>query len=99
MTLIMDPAGDETRALRAAANWRGKRVLEVGCGDGRLTLRLASLGATSILAIDPDAALVREARKTLPERYQGRIRYQVGSVQRLRRPKDLFDIAILSWSL
>ena len=99
MPLVMDPAGDETRALRAAANWRGKRVLEVGCGDGRLTLRLASLGATSILAIDPDAALVRGARKALPERYRARIRYQVGSVERLRRRKDLFDIAVLSWSL
>ena len=99
MPLFMDPAGDETRALRQAVNWRGKRVLEVGCGDGRLTLRLAQLGAKSILAIDPDAALVRGARKALPERYRARIRYQVGSIERLPRRKDLFDIAVLSWSL
>ena len=99
MPLVMDPAGYETRALRQAVSWRGKRVLEVGCGDGRLTLRLAQLGARSILAIDPDAALVRGARKALPERYRARIRYQVGSAERLRKRKDLFDIAVLSWSL
>jgi len=99
MALVIDPAGDEIKALREAGNWRGKHVLEVGCGDGRLTLRLAQLGARSILAIDPDAALVRGARKALPEPYRARIRYQVGSVERLRRRKDLFDIAVLSWSL
>jgi len=99
VALVMDPAGDEIQALKKAASWRGRNVLEVGCGDGRLTLRLAGLGALSILAIDPDAALVREARKTLPERYRGRIRYQVGSVERLRRRRDQFDIAVLSWSL
>lgn len=99
MALVMDPAGDEIKALKKVANWRGKNVLEVGCGDGRLTLRLAGLGAHSILAIDPDAELVREARKSLPNRYRARIQYQVGSAERLRRRKDPFDIAILSWSL
>jgi predicted RNA methylase len=99
MTLIMDPAGAETRALNQAADWRGKEVLEVGCGDGRLTLRLASLGPKSILAIDPDAGLVRDAREWLPSRYRNRVRFQVGSIERLRRRAESFDIVVLSWSL
>jgi 2-polyprenyl-3-methyl-5-hydroxy-6-metoxy-1,4-benzoquinol methylase len=41
MPLRIDPEQNEIRALKSAANWRGKEVLEVGCGNGRLTLRLA----------------------------------------------------------
>ena len=44
MPLVMDPAGNEIRALKKVADWHGKRVLEIGAGDGRLTLRLAALG-------------------------------------------------------
>ena len=45
MSIIIDPEGKEIAALRRLAHWGGVRVLEFGCGDGRLTLRLASLGA------------------------------------------------------
>jgi len=99
MTLIVDPARDEVRALRKAVNWRGKRVIEIGCGDGRLTLRLASLGPLQIQALDPGAKLIRAARKSLPERYSQRIHYQVGHAERLKFPPNMFDVAVFSWVL
>ena len=34
---MKDPEGAEVEALAALAVFSGKRVLEVGCGDGRLT--------------------------------------------------------------
>ena len=37
MPLVMDPAGSEIRALRKTVQWRGKRVLEIGCGTGHFT--------------------------------------------------------------
>lgn len=99
MALIIDPAKDEVRALKKAADWRGKRVLELGCGDGRLTLRLASLGPSKIEAVEPDAKLVRTARKNLPERYSKQVRYRVGSTQQLKYPNNTFDIVLFSWVL
>ena len=39
----------------------GERVLDVGCGDGALTERLAALGCV-VLAIDASEAQVRGAR-------------------------------------
>jgi len=50
----LDPEGHETAALdQLLPDLRGRRVLEVGCGEGRLTCRYADR-AGSVLAIDPD---------------------------------------------
>ena len=99
MTLVVDPAGNEIRALLKAMEWTGKRVLEIGCGEGRLTLRLAAFRPGHIEALDPDGARLRLARKDLPARYGKRITYHLGHAEKLRYPKDQFDIVIFSWAL
>ena len=99
MALVMDPAGDEIQALKAMTNWRGKRVLEVGCGNGRLTLRLIKLGADKIIAFDPVAKSIRAARKELPEKYKDRITYRVGNTEHVKQKPNQFDIVVFSWVL
>ena len=99
MSLVIDPAGKEIRALQKAAHWKGRQVLEIGCGDGRLTLRLAALGAGHIEALDPDPGRVRIARRNRPARYERRIDYHVGHAERLKYHDGLFDIVIFSWAL
>jgi ubiquinone/menaquinone biosynthesis C-methylase UbiE len=56
----IDPEGRETRELLAAADFHGARVLEIGCGAGRLMRRYA--GATrSAFGVDSDSgSLPRE---------------------------------------
>jgi 2-polyprenyl-3-methyl-5-hydroxy-6-metoxy-1,4-benzoquinol methylase len=98
MTLKTDPEQNEVRALRSVADWRRKRVIEIGCGDGRLTLRLARLGA-SVYACDPDVAAIRAARKTLPQRFARRVEYHVGHAEHLRPAKETFDLAVFAWAL
>ncbi len=98
MPLHIDPEGNEIRALRRVTDWPGKDVLEIGSGDGRLTLRLARLEAR-VTAIDSDRALIREARRALPHRYAARVRYQVGTAEKLRAPTASFDVVVFAWSL
>ena len=98
MTKVIDPEGRETRALARVTRWRGASVLDVGCGDGRLSLRLARLGA-KVVGIDPAASDIRSARQKLPRRYWNRIEYHVGTGTRLKQPTASFDVVLFSWSL
>ena len=99
MTLVMDPARAEIEALKQITDWRGKRVLEVGCGNGRLTLRLAGFNPEKIIAFDPDSKLIRTARKNLPEKFNEKIEYRVGNAEHVKQKEDQFDIVIFSWVL
>lgn len=98
MPIRVDPEGVEIAALRRVADWRGSEVIEIGCGDGRLTRRLARLGA-HIVAIDPSRPSLETARKTLPPTYADRVRFSVGSAESLKFRPESFDIAVLAWSL
>jgi SAM-dependent methyltransferase len=46
-------------------DWKGKRVLDVGCGMGRNSLWPLTWGAASVEAFDYDERSVERARKTL----------------------------------
>ena len=96
MAIRVDVEENETRALRDAATWRGRSVLEIGCGEGRLTLRLAGLGAR-VHAIDPDAALIRKARRKLPAPLSSRVHFSVGTAGSLEHRAESFDRVVYSW--
>jgi predicted RNA methylase len=70
----IDPEGAETDALARLAPVDGLRVLELGCGDGRLTFRYAA-AAASVLAVDPDAEQIASARAALPAELADRVSF------------------------
>jgi ubiquinone/menaquinone biosynthesis C-methylase UbiE len=98
MTGVLDPEGAHLAALRRLADFAGARVLEVGCGDGRLTPGIAE-HAASVLAFDPDSEAIERAREALPAELADRIAYRVGSGTELEIPRSAFDIVVFSWSL
>ena len=98
MTEILDPEGAHLTALRRLGDFRGRRVLELGCGDGRLTLGIAR-DAAHVLAFDPDAEAVERARAELPPELAGRIAYRVASGKEIEIEPHSFDVTVFSWSL
>jgi 2-polyprenyl-3-methyl-5-hydroxy-6-metoxy-1,4-benzoquinol methylase len=100
MTIKMDPEKNEIRALRSLASLKGASVLEIGCGDGRLTWRYAEEPA-KVTAIDPFELSIRRARENLPAGLQGRIEFQQAAFEEFasKSGNAVYDVAILAWSL
>jgi ubiquinone/menaquinone biosynthesis C-methylase UbiE len=92
------PPGMETRLIRRFASVDGRRVLEIGCGDGRLTRQYAGVAA-SVVAIEPDAAKIRAARRAAAAEGLTNVVFRVGTAERVRLGGGPFDIALFSWSL
>lgn len=93
----LDPERLEVRTLLRHAPLRGSILLDVGCGDGRLTRRLAPL-VRSAVGIDPDPHSVARARTRL-RRWQDRVRLEVGRAEALSFPDATFTAVLFSWSL
>lgn len=98
MPFVLDPEGAHLAALCRLGDFRGQRILELGCGDGRLTVGIAA-DAASVLAFDPDAEAVERARRSLPGELAERVAYKVASAQEIEVEPLSFDVVVFSWSL
>ena len=98
MTPVLDPEGVHLAALNRLGDFHGRRVLELGCGDGRLTLGIAE-EAAHVLAFDPDAEAVDRARRSLSAELADRVTYQVASGKEIEIKPHSFDLVLFSWSL
>ena len=86
----------ELATVRELTDLRGKRVLEVGCGDGRFTYLYAH-DAAYVLGIDPKRDEIRDARRTRPRELRRRVQFRVAKT--VAPPRRRFDVALFSWSL
>jgi 2-polyprenyl-3-methyl-5-hydroxy-6-metoxy-1,4-benzoquinol methylase len=100
MTVRIDPEGAETDALFDLVEVEGREVLEIGCGDGRLTRRYADRAA-HVTAIDPFEDAIARAQQWLSEAPNERIEFRHVAFEDLAAASDAdaFDVALLSWSL
>lgn len=100
MTVRVDPENNETRALLDLADLSGQRVLEIGCGDGRLTWRYAGK-ANHVTAIDPFAESIARAKENMPDELKGRVEFHHIAFEDFAADSEpsIFDSVILSWSL
>ncbi len=60
------PRRRNAEVLAGLLDWRGRRVLDAGCGRGALLAWLVRRGARPV-GLDPDAEALRAARARLPE--------------------------------
>jgi 2-polyprenyl-3-methyl-5-hydroxy-6-metoxy-1,4-benzoquinol methylase len=95
---VLDPEGVHLAALQRLGGFRGRRVLELGCGDGRLTVPIAR-EAAFVLAFDPDEEAVERARSLLPAELAEKVSYLVASGNEIEIEPGSFDLTVFSWSL
>ena len=71
----------------------GKKVLEIGCGDGRITAHLAAK-AKAYTAIDPDSQAIATAKANIKD-----VDFRVGSGEHLEFADTSFDVVLFTLSL
>jgi 2-polyprenyl-3-methyl-5-hydroxy-6-metoxy-1,4-benzoquinol methylase len=95
----LDPEGHETAALQQLLPDLGaSRVLEIGCGDGRLTRRYAER-AGFVLALDPDPSAIATFDDDIPRTLRGHVEARTGTIVTLGEPDGSYDVVLFAWAL
>jgi ubiquinone/menaquinone biosynthesis C-methylase UbiE len=93
-----DPEAYEEKIIHRFVDFSRKHVLEVGCGDGRLTWKYGK-AAGRVTGFDIEMDDLRLARADRPADLEDRITLTRASARHIPFPRETFDIAILAWSL
>jgi SAM-dependent methyltransferase len=95
-SLLKGIAGDVAAVAPA-----GARVLEVGCGPGQLSLRLARQHGLEVTGLDLDPAMIARAQAATdrPGTGERRPSFLVGDVAALAFPDRSFDLVVSTLSM
>lgn len=81
--------------------FRGKRIMDVGCGSGILSLFAARAGAAEVIAIDASAVAERAERNIRENGFDGTIKVFRGKVEDLKKRlisyEGKIDVIISEW--
>jgi len=98
MSSLIDPEGTEVTVIHELVDFSGADVLEVGCGDGRLTWRYAEEAAT-VLAMDMNGEKIERAAEATPASLRSKTSFVVADIADVELSPDAYDVAILAHSL
>jgi ubiquinone/menaquinone biosynthesis C-methylase UbiE len=93
MTSFPDSEQLESDSLHRLIRFDGLRLLEVGCGDGRLLRHYADHAGLAV-GVDPDPDEAALARSELP-----RASFSLARAEALPFPDSSFDAVVFAWSL
>jgi trans-aconitate methyltransferase len=90
------------RELIAKLNLRGdEHVLDVGCGDGKVTAEIArAVPRGLVVGTDASAEMVGFARKTFPPKKHSNLKFQITDAREIAFPNNfdvIFSNAALHW--
>jgi ubiquinone/menaquinone biosynthesis C-methylase UbiE len=93
-----DPEAIERAYLHKMAPVDDACVLEIGCGDGRLTWRYAAM-ARQVVGIDPKGEQLTAAWHNCPSALRTRVAFVQATAEVLPLRDEIFDGTVLAWSL
>ena len=88
---------EEYSFLKLIGNLRGKKVVDLACGEGFFTRKLKTLGADTVVGTDISSEMIELATTQEAKDPLG-IEYRVEDARAIRPPLD-FDVAVSAWLL
>lgn len=85
-------------AIKKIYDFKNKKILDIGCGDGTYTFELIKFGAKTVLGIDPANNAIKAAKlKSKEMNLSHRLKFQVGNIYNLEKKlvDKNFDCLIL----
>jgi ubiquinone/menaquinone biosynthesis C-methylase UbiE len=76
----------------------GKDVLEVGCGDGKLTFEYAQM-PNKVVGIDPEAEDIEKAKRDMPRHLLSKLQFRVEKGEDMSFPDESFHVVLFTHSL
>jgi 2-polyprenyl-3-methyl-5-hydroxy-6-metoxy-1,4-benzoquinol methylase len=100
MPVFADPEGVSIKIIQEFIDFTDKRVFEIGCGKGRITMGIAEL-SSHVTAIDPEVEAIQTAQENTPTNLKDKVTFITSGIEDFELPEDSakFDIALFSWSL
>ncbi|KAJ1824222.1 hypothetical protein LPJ60_000935 [Coemansia sp. RSA 2675] len=77
--------------------FKGKVVLDVGCGTGILSMFAARAGAARVIAVDNSDIIHKARANVIENKLEGVITLVKGKIEDLELPVDTVDIIISEW--
>jgi ubiquinone/menaquinone biosynthesis C-methylase UbiE len=96
MVKRFDIRNDEFHNIQENIDLKDKKIIDVGCGNGRLSILLAQY-CKEIIGVDPDETAVIQAQELHAEKYN--LKFIVMNGKKLSFEDESFDILIFSLSL
>ncbi len=92
----LEPNQEQLLAALRAQGIKGRRVLEIGCGTGRLHHRLLDEGAASVVGVEFSAAYLEQAKALArAQGHEDRVTYLEGDFTELAGQIEPADVTIL----
>ena len=82
-----------SKAILSMTNFKGKRVIDVGCGDGTYSFQLLEAGAKYVVGVDAASKAVEIANKKYSDNKD--IEFYVENIYELSAPLVKYDIAVV----
>jgi ubiquinone/menaquinone biosynthesis C-methylase UbiE len=95
--MIVDLQNREEGILVGLIKPKGKRILEIGCGEGRVSFLLAK-HAENYLAIDSSVSSINKAISQITPKLKKRIDFEVAFAAKLPLPAQSVDVVFMMFS-
>jgi len=95
---IRDPEQVEQKILQEFLHLPFENILDIGCGDGRLTSLLDTYSGV-VIGLDVKMNELQRAHLSLSDTKSPKVIFTAGRGEELPFTSETFDLAVFGWSL